>query len=82
VATDSAGDLFVADTGNGVIRQVSSSGVISTVAGDGTPGFSGDGGLATAAQLHCSGVAVDSHESIYVADFADNRVRQVGGSSM
>ena len=52
VAVDSAGDLFIADTGNNAIREVNlSTGVITTVAGNGTAGYSGDGGPATAAEL-------------------------------
>ena len=52
VAVDSAGNLYIADTGNNRIRKVSN-GVITTVAGNGTPGFSGDNGPATSAQLDC-----------------------------
>lgn len=60
VAVDSAGNLFIADTGNGCIRRVSPNGIITTVAGIGTPGFSGDGGPASAAALNgLLSVAVD-----------------------
>ena len=59
VAVDSAGNLYIADTYNQRIRKVAN-GVISTVAGNGTPGFSGDNGPATSAELNYpSGVAVD-----------------------
>ena len=62
VAVDSAGDLFIADTGNNVVREVNpSTGVITTVAGNGTGGYSGDGGPATAAELNApTAVAVDA----------------------
>ena len=60
VAVDSAGNLYIADTLNNLIRKVSG-GVIATVAGNGTPGFGGDNGPATSAQLYApSGIAVDS----------------------
>jgi sugar lactone lactonase YvrE len=73
VAVDSAGNLYIAD--NNRIRKVSN-GVITTVAGDGTEGFSGDGGLATSAELNGpTGVAVDSGGSVYFADFNNNRIR-------
>ena len=70
VAVDSAGNLYIADTGNNRIRKVSN-GVITTVAGNGTPGFSGDNGPATSAQLNDPyGVAVDSAGNLYIADTA------------
>jgi uncharacterized protein (TIGR03437 family) len=74
---DSAGNLYIADTGNGFIRKVSN-GVITTVAGSGGPGFSGDNGPATNAQLYFpDGVAVDSAGNLYIADSANNRIRKV-----
>jgi sugar lactone lactonase YvrE len=77
VAVDSAGNLYIADTGNNLIREVSN-GVISTVAGNGTPGFSGDNGPATAAQLSGpTAVAVDSAGNLYIADFNNCRVREL-----
>ncbi len=77
VAVDSAGNLYIADTGNGFIRKVSN-GVITTVAGSGGPGFSGDNGPATSAQLYFpDGVAVDSAGNLYIADFGNNRIRKV-----
>ena len=76
IVVDSAGNLYIADTGNQRIRKVTSSGVILTVAGDGTPGFSGDSGAAIAAQLNNPyGLAVDSSGKLYVSDFDNNRVR-------
>jgi len=77
VAVDSAGNLYVADPGNNRIRKVSN-GVITTVAGNGTPGFSGDNGPATSAQLNRpQGVAVDSAGNVYIADRNNNRIREV-----
>jgi len=77
VAVDSAGNLYIADRNNQRIRKVSN-GVISTVAGIGTFGFSGDGGMATSAQLNYPyGIAVDSAGNLYIADLANQRVREV-----
>ena len=74
VVVDSAGNLYIADTGNSCVRKVSN-GVISTVAGNGTSGFSGDNGPATSAQLVPEGVAVDSAGNVYIADSYNNRIR-------
>ena len=75
---DSAGDLFIADTGNDRVREVNRAGVITTVAGDGTGGYSGDNGPATAAELYNpTGVAVDSAGDLFIADTANNVVREV-----
>ena len=68
VAVDAAGNLYIADTNNYRVRKVSN-GVITTVAGNGTAGFSGDSGPATSAQLHYpQGVAVDSAGNLYIVD--------------
>ena len=80
IALDSAGNLFIADAGNSRIRKVdTTTGFITTVAGTGTPGLSGDGGLATSAQLTSPGdVAVDSAGNIFIGDSGNNlRVREV-----
>jgi uncharacterized protein (TIGR03437 family) len=79
VAVDSAGSLYIADLGNDLVRKVSN-GVITTVAGNGPQGFSGDNGPATRAQLADPlGVAVDSAGTLYIADFGNNRIRKVSG---
>src|SRR5206468_16461 len=67
VALDPAGNLYIADQGNSRIRKVTPGGTISTYAGTDTPGFSGDGGPATAAQLNVpDGVAVDPAGNLYI----------------
>ena len=78
LALDSAGNLYIADSGNNVIRKVSKDGVISTAAGNGSPGYSGDGSPATAAALNIpEGVAVDPSGILYIADTFNNRIRAV-----
>ena len=78
VTVDAAGNVYVADTANHRIRKVTPAGVITTIAGTGTGGFSGDGGQATAAQLFApGGVAVDGAGNVYVGDTSNNRVRKV-----
>jgi streptogramin lyase len=79
VAVDSSGNLFIADTGNNVIREVvQATGNIITVAGTGAAGYSGDGGPASSADLNAPfGVAVDSSGNIFIADTGNNAVREV-----
>ncbi|MFB5761966.1 cadherin-like beta sandwich domain-containing protein [Paenibacillus medicaginis] len=78
VATDSSGNLYIADYANNRVRKVDSSGNISTVAGTGSEGYSGDGRAATTAQLNNPfGVAVDNSGNLYIADFNNNRIRKV-----
>ena len=75
---DSQGNLYIADTGNCRIRKVTPAGIVSTIAGDGTPNFSGDGGLASAAELSFpEALAVDSAGNVYVADSWNYRVREI-----
>ena len=81
VALDNAGNLYIADTGNGRIRKVDTSGIITTVVGRGNGSDLGDGGPATQAQLaNPSDVAVDSKGNIYVADYGNNALRKVDTS--
>ncbi len=77
--TDSIGNLYIDDAGNNVIREViNSSGIISTIAGNGTGGYSGDGGPATSAELFSpDGIALDKYGNVYIADFYNNRIREV-----
>jgi sugar lactone lactonase YvrE len=79
VAYDSAGNLYIADANNHVIREVAkATGIITTIAGTGTEGFSGDNGPATSAQLDTpTGVAVDATGNIYIADSHNQRIREV-----
>jgi sugar lactone lactonase YvrE len=78
VAVDSAGNLYIADTFNSVIRKVSTSGIITTVAGNGTAGYAGDGGAAILAQLYRPfGLAADSSGNLYIADSYNYRIRKV-----
>jgi hypothetical protein len=77
VVSDSTGNIFIADGWNNRVRKVATDGTISTIAGTGSAGFSGDGGTATGAQLNNPyGVATRSG-SVYIADNANNRVRYV-----
>jgi trimeric autotransporter adhesin len=83
LAVDTAGNLYIADYANHRIRKVTVGGIISTVAGNGSPGFSGDGGSATAAQLNCpNAVAVDAAGNLYIADRGNRRVRKVTVAGM
>jgi hypothetical protein len=78
VAVDGSGNLYIADFNNNRIRKVSVDGIISTVAGNGTEAFSGDGGAATSASLNNSfDVAVDGAGNLYIADTDNQRIRKV-----
>jgi hypothetical protein len=79
VAVDSAGNIYIADSANNTVRKVTAStGFISTLAGTGTAGFSGDGGTATSAKLSDpNGVSVDGAGNVYIADYSNNRVRKI-----
>ena len=77
VAVDTAGNVYIADAYNSRIRKITA-GIITTVAGDSTFGYSGDGGPATAAELlDPSGVALDDSGNIYITDRYNNNVRKV-----
>jgi RHS repeat-associated protein len=83
VAVDGSGNLYIADTFNHCIRKVDTSGIITTVAGDGTYGYSGDGGPAAQAELNYPcGVAVDGSGNIYIADTDNDRIRKVDTSGI
>jgi hypothetical protein len=83
IAKALTGTLYISDSGNNKVRKVSSpksigQDIISTFAGNGQPGFAGDGGLATAANLNKpSGIAIDSVGDVFIADTGNNRVREV-----
>jgi sugar lactone lactonase YvrE len=78
VAVDAAGNLFIADAFNLRIRKVSTNGIITTVAGNGSGGFSNDGGPATNATLSSPyGVAVDATGNLFIADTYNGRIREV-----
>ncbi|MGA2032392.1 MAG: Ig-like domain repeat protein [Thermoguttaceae bacterium] len=81
VAVDAAGNLFIADSFDNVVREVDrATGDISTVAGDGTYGYGGDGGPASGAELASpTGVAVDSAGNLFIADSGNNCIREVSG---
>ncbi|MGA7236592.1 MAG: hypothetical protein WBY44_12980 [Bryobacteraceae bacterium] len=80
LALDAAGNLYIADSGNSVVRKVSKSGVITTFAGNGSVGYSGDSGPATSAALdQVEGVAADPSGAVYIADTFNNRVRAISG---
>jgi uncharacterized protein (TIGR03437 family) len=83
VTLDASGNLYIADSSNQRIRRVDTNGIITTIAGTGTAGFSGDGALATGATFgNPVGVAVDASGAVYVADLNNGRVRRfvVGGA--
>jgi len=78
IAFDAAGNLYIADTGNHRVRKVNINGVISTVAGNGTTNFTGDGGLAINAGLNQPwSVCADSSGNLFIADYGHNRIRKV-----
>ncbi len=83
VAVDVSGNIYIADQVNYRIRKVSASiGIITTVAGNGTYGYGGDGSAATSAKLsNSNGVAVDGSGNIYIADIYNNRIRKVSAST-
>lgn len=83
VTEDGAGNLYIADTGNNVIRKITAAtGIISTVAGNGTAGFGGDTSLATSGQLYKpQGVAVDPNGNFYIADTDNQRIRRVDAAT-
>lgn len=81
LAFDKRGNLYIADRNNNRIRKVDTRGIITTIAGTGTAGFSGDGGPATQAQLNLpSGIALDGKGNIFFSDRSNNRIRVIDSS--
>lgn len=81
VAVDASGNVYIADTGNNRIRKITRNGTITTIAGTGASGFSGDGGLATSAQLNNPWrVALDASGNIYISDAGNHRIRKISVS--
>ena len=78
VAVDTAGELFIADYLNNRVRKVDASGIITTIAGTGTPGFTGDGGPALSAEINLpNDVDLDAAGDVYIADSGNNRIREI-----
>jgi len=78
VAEDAAGNVYETDAYSGTIRMINTSGIISTIAGKDHPGYSGDGGAATDAELNNpGGIQVDIHGNIYFADSQNDRIRVI-----
>lgn len=83
IALDAAGNLYIADSENHRVRKVSTSGTITTVAGDGTPNLSGDGGPATSASLFTpTDVEVNASGTLYISDTNNSRIRKVDASGI
>lgn len=79
---DGSGNIFIADYNNNAIRKVSASGIISTIAGNGSPGYSGDGGPATAALLRKpNGIITTTGGNIYFCDYENHCVRKIDGAT-
>jgi trimeric autotransporter adhesin len=83
IALDATGNIYVADVKNSRIRKITTAGVISTIAGTGVAGFSGDNDTATKASLNMpTGVAVDDSGNVYIADRKNNRIRKVNAAGI
>ena len=78
IAVDSANNVYFSDSNNHRIRKISTSDIITTVAGIGTSGFSGDGSLAISAQLRFpNGIAIDRLGNLYIVDTNNQRIRKI-----
>src|SRR6185295_15850156 len=83
VTSDAAGNVYIADAGNDRIRKVDPSGVITTVAGNGQSGYSGDGSTATKASLYePAGLAADPYGVVFIADSYNDRIRMLKSSQL
>ncbi len=83
IAVDGSGDLFIADTNNNVIREVNTSGIISTFAGNGTAGYAGNGKAASKAELYApTDVTIDHNGNVFIADSGNNVIREVLASGI
>jgi uncharacterized protein (TIGR03437 family) len=81
MAVDSAGNVIFSDSGNHRVRKITPDGFLSTLAGNGTAGFSGDGGLATSAQVDSpDAIAIDKDDNIYFFDLGNVRIRKISKS--
>ncbi len=83
VAVDGAGNVYIADENNHRIRKINTSGTISTIAGTGAGGYSGDGGAATAAAIHNPwAVALDGSGNVFFSDQFNHRIRKINSSGV
>ena len=83
ITFDTAGNAYIVDQGSHRVRKVDVSGVITTIAGTGVYGYSGDGGPATAATLGVLyGIAADRHGNIYVVDASNNVIRKINSAGI
>src|SRR5579872_375839 len=78
IAADPSGNVYVADYGSNNVRRVDPTGGVSTIAGNGDPNFSGDGGAATDAGMDPFDIAADVSGNLYIADQVNNRIRMIG----
>lgn len=77
IALDAAGNMYIADEGNAVIRRIAADGTINTIAGNGNPIYAGDNGPAISAQIDPVAVAVDNQGNLYIADGYNYRIRKI-----